>query len=78
VDRAGGGDSEGPRCHELDYDTEVAHYRFALEKLRRSERLDPDRVVVFGMSLGATTAPLVARGQNVAGVIASGGGALTY
>jgi pimeloyl-ACP methyl ester carboxylesterase len=33
---------------------------------------------VFGMSLGSTTAPLVARGQRVAGVIASGGGALTY
>jgi pimeloyl-ACP methyl ester carboxylesterase len=78
VDRAGGGDSQGAACHELDYDTEVAHYRHALETLLRDPGIDPDRVVVFGMSLGSTTAPLVAQGRKVAGVIASGGGAHTF
>ena len=79
VERAGTGDSEGPACHELDYDTEVAHYRDALEAvLARYAWLDRDRVVVYGSSLGATVAPLVARGRKVAGVMVQGGGALTY
>jgi pimeloyl-ACP methyl ester carboxylesterase len=79
VERAGSGDSEGPACHELDYDTELAHYRHALDAtLARYEWLDRDRVLVYGSSLGATMAPLVAQGRKVAGVIVQGGGALTY
>jgi pimeloyl-ACP methyl ester carboxylesterase len=78
VERSASGDSEGPGCHELDYDTEVAHYRNAFDALSRTEGIDGERVVVFGMSLGSTVAPLVARGKRVAGVIASGGGAVTY
>lgn len=78
VERAGGGDSEGPACHELDYDTEVAHYQAAFDRLTRDPGIDPDRVVIFGMSLGSTTAPLVAKGRRVAGVVVSGGGAFTY
>jgi len=78
VDRSSGGDSEGPGCDALDYDTEVAHYRHAFERLTRDQGIDPTRIVVFGMSLGSTTAPLVAQGHRVAGVIASGGGGLTY
>jgi pimeloyl-ACP methyl ester carboxylesterase len=79
VERAGTGDSEGPACHELDYDTEVAHYRHALEAtLSRYDWLDRDRVVIYGSSLGATVAPLVAQGRKLAGVIVQGGGALTY
>lgn len=79
VDRAGSGDSEGPACHELDYDTELAHYRSALDAtLARHDWLDRDRVVVYGSSLGATLAPLVAQGRQVAGVMVQGGGAVTY
>lgn len=79
VERASGGDSEGPGCHELDYDTEVAHYRHAFEQLvRQHPRVDPARVVVWGHSLGSTVAPLVARGHEVAGVAVSGAGAVTY
>jgi pimeloyl-ACP methyl ester carboxylesterase len=78
VDRSSGGDSEGPGCHELDYDTELAQYAYAFDRLTRSEEIDPARVVVFGMSLGSTTAPLLARGRRIAGVVVSGGGGLTY
>jgi pimeloyl-ACP methyl ester carboxylesterase len=78
VERSASGDSEGPGCHELDYDTEVEEYRYAFDALTRSEGIDSGRIVVFGMSLGSTVAPLVARGKNVAGMIVSGGGALTY
>ena len=80
VERAGTGDSDGPACHELDYDTELAHYRHALDAtLARYDWLDRNRVVIYGSSLGATMAPLVAQGRKgLAGVMVQGGGAVTY
>ena len=78
VERAGAGDSLGPACHQLDFDTEVRHYREALDRLQRHPWIDPSRVVIYGSSLGGMTAPLVAQGRRVAGVLVQGGGALTY
>lgn len=79
VERSGSGDSEGPACHELDYDTEVAHYRAALAAtLARYDWLDPARVVIYGSSLGGTIAPLVAQGLDIDGVVVQGAGAVTY
>ena len=78
VERAGAGDSLGPACHQLDFDTEVRHYREAQDRLLRHPWIDPRRVVIYGNSLGAITAPLVAQGHDVAGLIVQGGGALTY
>jgi pimeloyl-ACP methyl ester carboxylesterase len=79
VERAGTGDSIGPACHELDYDTEVSHYREALDAtLAHYSWLDPQRLIIYGSSLGATEAPLVAADRRVAGLIVQGGGALTY
>ena len=83
VERASDGDSVGPACDELDYDTEVAHYIEAFDQLLQSGLVDPARVYVYGSSLGSTTAPLVAlalqeKGYDIAGVAVQGGGAETY
>ena len=78
VERAGTGDSEGPACSALDYDTEVRHYREAFDQLTRHPWVDPNRMVIYGSSLGSTTAPLVAQGKKIAGIVIQGGGALTY
>lgn len=83
VERSSDGDSEGPACHELDYDTELAHYRAAFDRLVESPWVDRDRVVILGSSLGSTTAPLLAEsvlagGGRIAGVAVQGGGAVTY
>ena len=78
VERAGTGDSEGPACSDLDYDTEVRHYREAFDQVARHPWIDPDRIVIYGNSLGSTTAPLIAQGKKVAGVAVQGGGAVTY
>jgi len=78
VERAGTGDSEGPACSALDYDTEVRHYREAFEQLARHPWVDDNRIFIYGSSLGSTTAPLVAQGKKVAGIVVQGGGALTY
>ncbi len=78
VERSGTGDSEGRPCSELDYDTEVRHYREALDQVARHPWIDARRIVIFGSSLGATTAPLIAEGKKVAGIAVQGGGAVTY
>jgi hypothetical protein len=83
VERAGAGDSQGPACDELDYETEVAHYIAAFRQRLHDDLIDARRVYVVGMSLGSTTAPLVARalqeeGFDIAGVAVQGGGALTH
>jgi len=83
VERASDGDSEGAACHELDYDTEVAHYVHAFKEAMKHEAIDASRVFVNGSSLGSTTAPLVALalqddGYDIAGVAVQGGGAETY
>ena len=83
VERASDGDSQGPDCHELDYDTEVAHYVEAFEHMLSGDGVDASKVYVYGSSLGSTTAPLVAkslqdRGYDIAGVAVQGGGAETY
>ena len=78
VDRSGTGDSEGVPCEQLDHDTEIAHYRAALDRLARHPWINPDRIVIFGSSLGASNAPLVADGRKVAGVVVQGGGGLSY
>ena len=78
VERSGDGDSEGKPCAELDYDTEVRHYREAFDLLARHPWIDPGRMLIWGSSLGSTTAPLIAQGKKVAGIAVQGGGALTY
>lgn len=78
VERAGTGDSEGPACNALDFDTEVRHYRDAFDQMARHPWVDADRIFIYGSSLGSTTAPLVAQGKKVAGIVVQGGGALTY
>ncbi|PQA85628.1 alpha/beta fold hydrolase [Hyphococcus luteus] len=83
VERASDGDSVGPACDDLDYDTEVAHYIEAFSQVLEDDRFDPSKVYLYGSSLGSTTAPLVAKalqdqGYNIAGVAVQGGGAETY
>ena len=84
VERSSDGDSEGPACHKLDYDSEVAHYIAAFDHVLTSNpQLDAGRVFVLGSSLGSTTAPLIAlalqeRGRGILGIAVQGGGAVTY
>lgn len=83
VERSSDGDSEGPACHELDYNTEIRHYTAAVLEIARNRIIDRSRVYLYGSSLGSTVAPLVAqelkrKGLQVAGIIVQGGGALTH
>lgn len=77
VDKPGVGDSLG-RCSELDFEETVAYQKKALRQLKARPDVDPDKVFVFGESVGSFMAPLVARGEDVAGLFVYGGGATTW
>jgi len=68
VERSGVGDSQGPPCGRVDFVTELAGYRAGLELVRSAAWVDHERVFLFGHSLGAMTAPLLAGVGGVAGV----------
>ncbi len=78
TDKSGVGDSQGTQCAQLDYDKELAHHRAALRQLKSRPDVDPRKIVVFGASMGSNYAPLVADGEDLAGVVVWGGGATTW
>ncbi len=78
VDKPGLGDSEGPPCGEIDFATELAGYIAALKQLKSLPNVDPDRVFVFGHSMGGVMAPFVTKAVPVKGVIVYGTLARTW
>lgn len=77
TEKRGIGKSEGD-CATMDYDTELADHKLAFEALKRRDDVDPNRIVIFGGSIGGTYAPLIAADQPVAGVMIWGAGATTW
>ena len=77
TEKRGVGASEG-NCATMDYDTELADHREALAKLRARDDVDPNRIVIFGGSIGGTYAPLLAADERIAGVMIWGAGATTW
>lgn len=82
VEKAGVGDSTGPACADADLDADMAGFRAAIRWLETAPGIDARRVVLFGGSIGAALAPVLAAqaGERVqwAGVIAAGGYAKTW
>ncbi len=71
VDKAGCGDSEGD-APALDFAGELDGYRAALKALKARPDVDPDRVFLFGHSMGGIFAPIVAGEVPVRGVAVYG------
>ena len=72
VEKSGIGDSDEPRCSEIDFHTELAGYRAGLQRLKRYDFVDPGSVFVFGLSMGGVMAPLLAKDDPVLGVAVYG------
>jgi dienelactone hydrolase len=77
TEKRGIGSSEGD-CATMDYDTELADHREALQALMRHPDVDPQHVVIFGGSIGGTYASLLAADADIAGVMVWGAGATTW
>lgn len=78
VEKPGVGDSRGPDCSELGYAREVDAYRAGLRALRARTDVDPTRLFLFGASLGGATAPRIAGGGQVTGLVVFGTFARTW
>ncbi len=74
IDRPGMGDSKGKNaCMMDDLNSEAAHFKAALHALKNHPGVDSNRIYLFGHSMGAVFAPMVAAGSNVKGIITYGG-----
>ncbi|MCC2616248.1 PDZ domain-containing protein [Aestuariibacter halophilus] len=71
IEKPGVGDSEG-RCSETDFTTELNGYEVALKQLLADPRVDRQRVIVFGSSMGSALAPYLANKYALNGIIADG------
>jgi len=72
VDKPGLGDSEGPACSEIDFETELEGYQAALRQLVDLPGVDPERVFIFGHSMGGVMAPYLTTVAPVRGTMVYG------
>ena len=72
VDKPGLGDSEGPPCGEVDLKSELDGYSAALKQLAAMPGVDPDRIYLFGHSMGGVLAPYLAKDVPVRGSVVYG------
>jgi pimeloyl-ACP methyl ester carboxylesterase len=73
VEKPGLGDSAGtPACADIDFPTELEAFRDAYKYLVEERHVDPDRIFMFGHSLGGLEAPLLAVERPPRGVAVYG------
>ena len=79
VEKPGMGDSQGTKdCLEMDFDYEVAAMTAGLHSLKQNAKINAAQIFLYGHSLGVVSAPLVAKENKVAGIIAWGGVAKSW
>ena len=72
IDKPGLGDSEGPIYTELPFSMELDAYRQALKALPGYDFIDPNKICIFGHSMGGAFGPIVASEQKLLGVCVGG------
>lgn len=72
VEKPGLGDSEGGPADKVDFDTELDSFRQALLKTKTYEFVDPDKIVIFGHSMGGCEGPILASEIPIKGLAVYG------
>jgi len=72
VDKPGVGDSEGGPYETVDFNTEMDIYRQSLKKLKELPYVDPDKIFIFGHSMGGAFGPIVASETKIRGIAVAG------
>jgi pimeloyl-ACP methyl ester carboxylesterase len=72
IDKPGQGDSEGPIYSDLTFGLELDAYRAAVRYLEASPDIDPEKIFIFGHSMGGTFGPIIAAEAPLAGLIVGG------
>lgn len=78
VDKPGCGDSEGRPLRDVDFDTQLDGFRQALRALKADPDVDPNKILIFGHSMGGAWGPLLAEGEPVRGIAVYGTLAKTW
>ncbi len=78
IEKPGLGDSEGPDCSATDLDHDMAAFRAGIRAALADPGVDPERLVLFGGSVGGALAPILAREFKVRGLIVTGGFTRTW
>jgi hypothetical protein len=78
VDKAGLGDSQGPPCESINFETELAGYEATLQQLLSLPSVDPQRVYIFGHSMGGVMAPYLMDEGKVRGAVVYGTAVRTW
>ncbi len=71
VEKPGVGDSEG-HCSETDFETELNGYHMAAQYLKQLPYVDPERIIIYGNSMGSALAPYIANRFDFSAVISDG------
>jgi pimeloyl-ACP methyl ester carboxylesterase len=78
IEKPGVGDSEGPDCSAADLDHDMAAFRAGIRAALADPGADPDRLVLFGGSVGGALVPILAREFKARAIIATGGFTRTW
>ncbi|HKW32883.1 MAG TPA: alpha/beta hydrolase [Candidatus Acidoferrum sp.] len=78
TEKPGVGESQGTPCDQSDFQGELEGYQAAFDSMGKYEFLDPERVIVIGLSNGGGYGPLVSRRHPVRGFIAAGSWGRTW
>jgi pimeloyl-ACP methyl ester carboxylesterase len=73
VEKPGVADSGGPDCSETDLEDDLEAYRAGIRAALALDFVDPQRLYLFGGSIGASLVPMLALEFPVKGLVASGG-----
>ena len=78
VDKPGLGDSQGPPCGDINFQTELDGYIAAARALVQTPDVDPDRIYMFGHSMGGVMAPYIVADVPMRGAAVYGTQARTW
>lgn len=78
IEKPGVGDSEGPDCSRTDLEHDMAAFRAGIRAALADPGADPQRLYLFGGSVGGALAPILAQEFAARGIIVTGGFSRTW
>jgi pimeloyl-ACP methyl ester carboxylesterase len=78
IEKPGVGDSEGPDCSKTDLEDDMAAFRAGIRGALADPGADPQRLVLFGGSVGMALVPILAQEFKPHAIVAAGGFTRTW
>jgi len=78
IEKPGVGDSEGPDCSKTDLEDDMAAFRAGIRGALADPGADPQRLILFGGSVGMALVPILAQEFKPLAIVAAGGFTRTW